>query len=106
MQRSSPRSRRKCARTEGMSVTDKDIRVVIVDDERLFAELMRGALKAADGIEVQAVVHDLKAATAALHEDKPDVVIADYHLPGGPRAGLARAVRVSLPDTSVPWLPA
>jgi len=82
-------------------VADKDIRVVIVDDERLFAELMRVALKAADGIEVQAVVHDVKAAIAALHEYKPDVVIADYHLPDGTGADLARAVRGSLPDTSV-----
>ena len=31
----------------------KPIRVVIVDDERLFAELMRVALRAADGIEVE-----------------------------------------------------
>jgi len=82
-------------------VADKDIRVVIVDDERLFAELMRVALRAADGIEVQAVVHDVKAAIAALHEYKPDVVIADYHLPDGTGADLARAVRGSLPDTSV-----
>src|SRR6266550_3622111 len=99
--RSSPRWRRTCARTEGNSVAEQNIRVVIVDDERLFAELMRVALKAADGIEVQAVVHDLKAAIAALNEYKPDVVIADYHLPDGTGADLARAVRGSLPDTSV-----
>ncbi len=59
------------------------IRVVIVDDERLFAELMRVALRAADGIEVLAVVHDVKSAIAALNEHRPDVVIADYHLPVG-----------------------
>src|SRR5256886_6176811 len=73
------------------------IRVVIVDDERLFAELMR----AADGIEVLAVVHDVKSAIVALNEHRPDVVIADYHLPDGTGADLARAVRGSLPDTSV-----
>src|SRR5207249_9661862 len=50
---------------------------------------------------VQAVVHDVKAAIAALHEYKPDVVIADYHLPDGTGADLARAVRGTLPDTSV-----
>src|SRR5438094_7251919 len=59
------------------------------------------ALRAADGIEVQAVVHDVKAAIAALHDDRPDVVIVDYHLPDGTGADLARAVRNSLPDTSV-----
>src|SRR5437899_9477329 len=77
------------------------IRVVIVDDERLFAELLRVALRAADGIEVLAVVHDVKSAIVALNEHRPDVVIADYHLSDGTGADLARAVRGSLPDTSV-----
>jgi DNA-binding NarL/FixJ family response regulator len=79
----------------------ENIRVVIVDDERLFAELMRVALRSAEGIEVLAVVHDLKSAVAALKEHRPDVVIADYHLPDGTGADLARAARGSLPDTSV-----
>src|SRR2546428_6450417 len=77
------------------------IRVVIVDDERLFAELLRVALRAAEGIEVLAVVHDVKSAIVALNEHRPDVVIADYHLPDGTGADLARAVRGTLPDTSV-----
>ena len=77
------------------------IRVVIVDDERLFAELMRVALRGAEGITVEAVVHDLKSAIAALNQHRPDVVLCDYHLPDGTGADLARAVRNSLPDTSV-----
>jgi DNA-binding NarL/FixJ family response regulator len=77
------------------------IRVVIVDDERLFAELMRVALRGAEGINVEAVVHDLKTAIVALNEHKPDVVLADYHLPDGTGADLARAVRGTLPDTAV-----
>src|SRR5438046_4143817 len=79
----------------------KPIRVVIVDDERLVAELMRVALRAADGIEVLAVVHDVKSAIVALNEHRPDVAIADQHRPDGTGADLARAVRGSLPDTSV-----
>src|SRR2546423_2333660 len=77
------------------------IRVVIVDDERLFAELMRVALRGADGISVEAVVHDVKSAVTALNQHKPDVVLADYHLPDGTGADIARAVRNTLPDTSV-----
>ena len=80
---------------------DGMIRVVIVDDERLFAELMRVALRGAEGITVEAVVHDLKSAIAALNQHRPDVVLCDYHLPDGTGADLARAVRNSLPDTSV-----
>jgi DNA-binding NarL/FixJ family response regulator len=62
---------------------------------------MRVALRAAEGIEVLAVLHDLKSAIVAVNEHRPDVVIADYHLPDGTGADLARAVRGSLPDTSV-----
>jgi len=77
------------------------IRVVIVDDERLFAELLRVALRGAEGIEVLGVVHDVKSAVAALNEQKPDVVLADYHLPDGTGADIARAVRGTLPETAV-----
>ena len=77
------------------------IRVVIVDDERLFAELLRVALRGAEGIEVLAVAHDVRTAIAVLNELRPDVVLADYHLPDGTGADLARAIRGSLPDTAV-----
>src|SRR5438270_99004 len=77
------------------------IRVVIVDDERLFAELLRVALRGAEGIEVLGVVHDVKSAVAALNQQRPDAVLCDYRLPNGTGADLARAVRNSLPDTSV-----
>jgi DNA-binding NarL/FixJ family response regulator len=76
------------------------IRVMIVDDERLFAELLRVAMRTADDIEVVAVAHDVRGAIAALAEARPDVVLADYHLPDGTGADLARAVRRSLPTAA------
>jgi DNA-binding NarL/FixJ family response regulator len=77
------------------------IRVMIVDDERLFAELMRVAMRSAEDIDVVAVAHDVKSAIVALGEARPDVVLADYHLPDGTGAELARAVRSSLPNAAV-----
>jgi DNA-binding NarL/FixJ family response regulator len=77
------------------------IRVMIVDDERLFAELMRVAMRSAEDIDVVAVAHDLKSAIAALGEARPDVVLADYHLPDGTGAELARTVRSSMPNAAV-----
>jgi DNA-binding NarL/FixJ family response regulator len=77
------------------------IRVMIVDDERLFAELLRVAMRGAEDIDVVAVAHDLKSAVAALGEARPDVVLADYHLPDGTGADLARTVRTSLPNTAI-----
>src|SRR3989442_5263583 len=77
------------------------IRVLIVDDERLFAELMRVALRDAEGIEVLDVVHDVATAKDRAKALRPEVVLADYHLPDGTGAEIARALRSALPDTAV-----
>ncbi|MDQ6858359.1 MAG: response regulator transcription factor [Chloroflexota bacterium] len=81
--------------------TKTQTRVLIVDDERLFAELLRVALRNADGIEVVDVVHDVQTAVRRMTELRPDVVLADYHLPDGTGSDIARTVRATLPDTSV-----
>jgi DNA-binding NarL/FixJ family response regulator len=81
--------------------TKTKTRVLIVDDERLFAELLRVALRSADGIEVIDVVHDVQTAVRRMTEARPDVVLADYHLPDGTGSDIARTVRATLPDTSV-----
>jgi DNA-binding NarL/FixJ family response regulator len=81
--------------------TKTKTRVLIVDDERLFAELLRVALRSADGIEVVDVVHDVQTAVRRMTEARPDVVLADYHLPDGTGSDIARTVRATLPDTSV-----
>jgi DNA-binding NarL/FixJ family response regulator len=79
----------------------KTVRVLIVDDERLFAELLRVALRSADGIDVIDVVHDVQTAVRRMTDTRPDVVLADYHLPDGTGSDIARTVRATLPDTSV-----
>jgi len=77
------------------------IRVMIVDDERLFAELLRVAMRSAEDIHVVAVAHDVRSAISALDEARPDVVLADYHLPDGTGADLARAVRTARPQAAI-----
>jgi len=79
----------------------KTIRVLVVDDERLFAELLRVALRSAEGIDVIDVVHDVQTAVRRMTETRPDVILADYHLPDGTGSDIARTVRATLPDTSV-----
>ncbi len=76
------------------------IHVLIVDDERLFAELMRVALRDAEGIEVLDIVHDAATAIERAKTLKPEVVLADYHLPDATGADIARALR-HLQDTAV-----
>jgi DNA-binding NarL/FixJ family response regulator len=75
--------------------------VLIVDDERLFAELMRVALRGAEGIEVLDVVHDVASAVERAKQLKPEVVLADYHLPDGTGSEIARSLRGILADTAV-----
>src|SRR6266851_902158 len=77
------------------------LRVMVVDDERLFAELMRVALSNAADIEVAGVVHDVATALAQAPALKPAVVLSDFHLPDGTGADVARALRRSLPEASV-----
>jgi len=77
------------------------LRVLVVDDERLFAELMRVALGSAQDMQVVDVVHDVAGAVAATARLRPDVVLSDYHLPDGTGADVARSVRRAAPDASV-----
>lgn len=69
------------------------IGVLIVDDERLFAELMRLALSSAHDIDVLDVVHDVATAVRRARELRPALVLSDYHLPDGTGADVARALR-------------
>ena len=77
------------------------LRVLVVDDERLFAELMRVALSRAEDIEVVGVVHNVADAIANAPALRPAVVLADYHLPDGTGGDVARAMRRAAPDVSV-----
>src|SRR5438876_10329608 len=88
-----------------MTIETQTTKVLIVDDERLFAELLRVALRNADGIEVVDVVHDVQTAVRRMSELRPDVVLADYHLPDGTGSDIARTVRATLPAPSSPILP-
>jgi DNA-binding NarL/FixJ family response regulator len=77
------------------------LRVLIVDDERLFAELMRVALTNSTDIEVVDVVHDVATAIARTPALRPAVVLSDYHLPDGTGGDVARALRRAAPDVAV-----
>src|SRR5262249_41547833 len=73
----------------------------LVDDERLFAELMRVVLSKAEDIEVVGVVHDVATAVRRAPELRPTLVLSDYHLPDGTGADVARTLRRTAPDVSV-----
>lgn len=57
------------------------IRVLIVDDHRLFRSGVRAEL--GDSIQVVGEAEDVETAVRAIAELEPDVVLLDVHMPGG-----------------------
>ncbi|WP_067129841.1 response regulator [Microtetraspora malaysiensis] len=59
----------------------KTVRVLIVDDHRLFRSGVRAEL--GPSIQVLGEAEDVESAVASIAELKPDVVLLDVHMPGG-----------------------
>ncbi|MDQ1487085.1 MAG: hypothetical protein QOJ62_2778 [Actinomycetota bacterium] len=80
-----------------MSTRTGPVRVVIVDDHRLFRSGVRAEL--GEGIEVVGEAEDVATAVAVIAATTPDVVLLDVHLPGGGGVEVLRQVLPALPDT-------
>jgi DNA-binding NarL/FixJ family response regulator len=72
------------------------VRVVLVDDHRLFRSGVRAEL--GPRVDVVGEADDVASAVAAIVALTPDVVLLDVHLPGGGGAEVLRAVLPRLPD--------
>jgi DNA-binding NarL/FixJ family response regulator len=72
------------------------VRVVLVDDHRLFRSGVRAEL--GSRVDVVGEADDVASAVAAIVALTPDVVLLDVHLPGGGGAEVLRAVLPQLPD--------
>jgi DNA-binding NarL/FixJ family response regulator len=72
------------------------VRVVIVDDHRLFRSGVRAEL--GDGIDVVGEADDVATAVATIAELIPDVVLLDVHLPGGGGVEVLRQLLPTMPD--------
>lgn len=57
-------------------------RLIVVDDEPLFRELLRSTLSAEPGLDVVGVAGDGQSAVLLARKEKPDVVIMDIEMPG------------------------
>jgi DNA-binding NarL/FixJ family response regulator len=81
---------------------DEKIRVLIVDDERFFAEMLKGSLSGEAKIEVVGVAHDAETALEMEESHKPDAVLMDIELPGD-MDGIEAAVQIKhvRPDTGI-----
>ncbi len=66
---------------------DRQIRVVLVDDHRIFRTGVKSELGEVDAerrlLDLVGEAGDVEAAVAVIKEQRPDVVLLDVHLPGG-----------------------
>jgi DNA-binding NarL/FixJ family response regulator len=82
------------------------IRVLLVEDNKVFCEALELLLGLQQDIEVVASVGDGKHAAEAVAEHQPDVVVMDYRLPGIDGVQATRAVRDAAPNVAVVCLTA
>jgi DNA-binding NarL/FixJ family response regulator len=77
------------------------MRVVVVDDHRMFRTGVKAELAAVfmPAVEVVAEAADAPSAVAAVLEHRPDVVLLDVHLPGGGGMAVLRDVLAVAPGT-------
>jgi DNA-binding NarL/FixJ family response regulator len=77
------------------------IRVVLVEDNKVFREALELLLGLREDIQVVASVADGTEAVPACLEHHPDVIVMDYRLPGLDGVQATRAVRDACPGTAV-----
>lgn len=80
---------------------DAGVRVLVVDSHRLFADGIVSLLGDRDGIDVVGRSSAFPDAVAIVHEERPDVVVLDWDLPGGAGAGEVRALLDASAGTKV-----
>jgi DNA-binding NarL/FixJ family response regulator len=80
---------------------DSNIRIVIADDHRTFAEALGTAIRLEDDLSVVAVVHDGESAIEVAMTKDPDVVIMDVEMPGVDGIAATRKIKEANPDTHI-----
>jgi DNA-binding NarL/FixJ family response regulator len=77
------------------------IRVLVVDDHRVVARALELMLGREADFEVVGAAGTVEDAVRRALEERPDVVLCDFHLPDGTGADVARRVLGELPETKV-----
>ncbi len=75
----------------------RPVRVVLVDDHRMFRTGVRAEL--GDSVEIVGEAADVESAIRVIDETRPDVVLLDVHLPGGGGQEVLRRCVAAYPET-------
>ena len=79
----------------------KDVKVLLVDDDRSIRNLLRIALSVEEGIGEVREATDGSDALRVLDEFKPDVILLDYWMPRMDGASVAPLIREKQPDVRI-----
>jgi len=77
------------------------IKVIIIDDHRMFNDGLNAMLEPAAGIMVLTQVYDPREARAKIKKLNPDVVLMDFNMPHVDGMGLTRLILSERPHTRV-----
>ena len=78
-------------------MSDARVRVVLVDDHRLFRSGVRAEL--GDAVDVVGEAETVAEAIALVRHTKPDVVLLDVHMPDGGGQAVLAGVAAEVPST-------
>ena len=84
--------------TEPRNLQPQSIRLVLVDDHRMFRSGVKAELD--DSMEIVGEAPDVDSAIVVVAETRPDVVLLDVHLPGGNGNGGSDVISGSLGVTA------
>lgn len=77
------------------------IRVVSIDDHRLFSQGLKAIMDAEAGIELVGAYEDGSMLAEIIQRDKPDVVLLDVHLPSKSGVAIAKEIKSISTDIKV-----
>src|SRR5436853_2311930 len=83
------------------SVSEPMTSILIADDHAVMRSGLRMLLEAEEGLEVAAEAGDVPETIRKLKAYKPDILVLDLHMPGGPSLAAIPEMREASPDTGI-----